>query len=180
MVCPGCFPCWVPDVVRHRDQLRDNGHPYPDGRPNRLCARRGQLRPEYDGDHRRRSGRGNLRGPLLAHLRYDDYELGFQLVRPDETRSHTVALQPLRRRSGAAVRIHPQRFGVCIDVMLAAMPFQITTAFDEISYQGIVFHTSTPSSISLIPERLSSPSSSSSIIRYASITFSFSSSNVLP
>ncbi len=45
-----------------------------------LCTRRGQLRPDHNDKPRRSPGWCNIRRPLFAHLRYDDYELYCQFL----------------------------------------------------------------------------------------------------
>ena len=54
---------------------------------------------------------------------------------------------------------------ICINVMLAAVPLQITTAFNEVFYQRTSLQSSTPTSVHFEPVCLSAVSYPSSIIR---------------
>ncbi len=113
MVSAGGFPRCLRDLIRHRHELWNDGHPHPHRHSGRLRTRREQLRPDHNDKPRSGPGWRNLRRPLLAHLRYYNYELYRQLLRPHRPCPHTTALQSVCCRSRLALCLPPQRFWPC-------------------------------------------------------------------
>jgi len=132
LVSAGGFPRCLRDLICNRHKLRNDGNPHPNCHSSRLRTRREHLRPDHNDKPRRCPGRRNLRRPLLAHLRHDNYEFHCQLLRPHRARSHTTALQSVCCRTRFVLCLPSQCSWPCTGMELC--PGNI--------YHGVLFRRS--------------------------------------
>lgn len=84
--------CCVVDFIRNGYELGDDGDFDPDGDSDCLCTRWEQLRADDDDKPRGGVRRGDIRGPLFADFRYDDYQFDGQRLQSHKARSHSTSL----------------------------------------------------------------------------------------